>query len=293
MDSVIKSENLYFSYFEGIGDKNSFKNWVLKGINFSINKGEFIVIAGANGSGKSTLLRLIDLLLEPTKGRLYLFGVDTSLIKDPYEIRSRIGFVFQNPKHQIITSSVLDEITFGPENLGLRHSEIKERVEQSVALTGINDLLERRTDELSGGQKQLVAIASVLAMNPEILLFDEPTSMLHPEYHNMIIEIIKNLNKLGKTVLMVTHNSDDFTIGDRCFVIKRGDLIYDSDLKKFFENCKNRNCKEIKNIMGDSGLEVPFSIRVSLSVKEKIKEFPLCINIDELSDNLIELKWIK
>jgi len=289
MEPVVKAENLYFRYSNTksieitSGEKD--RKWILENINFTINKGDFVVIAGKNGSGKSTLLRLIDLLLLPTKGKIYIFDKDLSEIADPYEVRSKIGFVFQNPKHQMITNTVLDEMAFGPENLGLPREIIKRRIEQAVKLTGIDDFLNRRTDELSGGQKQLVAIASVLTIDPEILLFDEPTSMLHPEYHNRIIKIIEQLNAQGKTVILVTHNSKDFLIGteniktrNRLFIISDGNLIYDADPKDLLEN--------YKNIIDKNGLELPAAVRISKQIKDRLSDFPMCISIQELSEKI-------
>ena len=284
MSVIIKAEKVYFTYSPYGRVKDHCEKWVLNDINFSIEEGELIVIGGSNGSGKSTLLRLIDLLFLPTRGHIYLFDEDISLIKDPYKVRSKIGFVFQNPKQQIITNTVLEEIVFGPENLGLKKSEIEKRLDQSIEATGIENLIDRRTDELSGGQKQLVAIASVLAMEPQILLFDEPTSMLHPEYHDRIIGIIKNLHKNGKTIILVSHNSDDFIIGNRCFVMKEGSLIYDSDPKNLFKN--------YKDIVEKSGLESPASVRISRNIKEKIEEFSICTSLEELSENITAFKRI-
>ena len=280
MKNIIRVENLFFSYSNNIDIRNLNEKWVLKNINFSIDEGEFIVISGANGSGKSTLLRLIDLLVLPTKGNIYIFGKNTSTIKNLYELRTKIGFVFQNPKQQMITSTVLDEIVFGPENLGLSRIEIEKRLNYSVEATDIRGLLNRRTDELSGGQRQLVAIASVLAMKPHIVLFDEPTSMLHPEYHDRIIKIIKHLNESGKTVILVTHNADDLLLGDRCFVMIDGNLIYDSTPENLFNN--------FQDIIEKSGLDVPIAVRLSRKVKEIFNEIPICMDLKVLSDNIVK-----
>lgn len=197
----------------------------LKDITLSIRKGEYIGLLGRNGSGKSTLARLFNGLLKPTAGKVYVKGMDTAQGENLTKIRRLVGMVFQNPDNQLITPVVEEEIAFGPENLGLPLAEIKRRIEWALKICSLEDKRYHAPHLLSGGQKQRVALASVLAMMPEYLVLDEPTSMLDPASRRELLNQLRILNKQeGMTVILVSHNPDDLIHADRLIVIDGGSI---------------------------------------------------------------------
>lgn len=196
----------------------------LAGVDLSVHKGERLALLGANGCGKSTLLKVLDGLVFPSAGSYTAFGQqitedaleDEQLVKG---FRSRIGFVFQNSDAQVFSPSVREEIAFGPLQLGLDRDEVHARVHDVLGMLGITDLADRAPFQLSGGQKKKVAIASVLTMNPEVLLFDEPTATLDPRTQLWLTELIEQLAAAGKTIVLATHDLDALDrVADRCVV---------------------------------------------------------------------------
>ena len=193
-------------------------------VSLTVHQGEKVALLGANGCGKSTLLKLLDGLVFPDRGGYTAFDADVT--EDHLEdeqfsrgFRSRIGFVFQNSDTQVFSPTVREEIAFGPLNMGLTRDEATERVNDTLAMLGIVELAERAPYQLSGGQKKRVAIASVLVMNPEVLLFDEPTAALDPRTQQWLIELIVELNAAGKTIVLATHDLDTLDrLADRCVV---------------------------------------------------------------------------
>ena len=197
----------------------------LKDITLSIRKGEYIGLLGMNGSGKSTLARLFNGLLKPTAGKVYVNTLDTANPENLTEIRRLVGMVFQTPDNQLITPVVEEEIAFGPENLGLPLEEIKRRIEWALKVCSLEDKRYHAPHLLSGGQKQRVALASVLAMRPEYLVLDEPTSMLDPLSRGELLKQLRILNKQeGMTIILISHNPDDLIHADRLIVIDRGSI---------------------------------------------------------------------
>jgi cobalt/nickel transport system ATP-binding protein len=196
----------------------------LDGVSFSVHLGEKVALLGANGCGKSTLLKVLDGLVFPDSGDYRAYGVEVT--EDTLEdeqfstaFRSRIGFIFQNSDVQVFSPSVREEIAFGPLQLGLSRERAAARVDDVLALLDIADLADRAPYQLSSGQKKRVAIASVLAMNPEVLLFDEPTATLDPRSQQWLVELIGELSRAGKTIVMATHDLDVLdVVADRCLV---------------------------------------------------------------------------
>jgi cobalt/nickel transport system ATP-binding protein len=196
----------------------------LDGVSLSVRRGERVALLGANGCGKSTLLKVLDGLVFPDNGRYRAFGEDVT--EDHLEdeqfsrgFRSRIGFVFQNSDAQVFSLTVREEIAFGPLNMGLAADAVEQRVADTLELLEIGDLAERAPYQLSGGEKKRVAIASVLVMNPEVLLFDEPTAALDPRTQQWLLELIVELHRVGKTVVVATHDLDALSmLADRCVV---------------------------------------------------------------------------
>ncbi|MBO4429620.1 MAG: energy-coupling factor transporter ATPase [Clostridia bacterium] len=235
---VIKAEDLTFSYEDGETKKE-----VLHGINVEIEKGGFTAIIGRNGSGKSTFAKLCNLILTPTAGSITVFGkkFDSSEPNenDVYDVRRRIGMVFQNPDNQLIATVVEEDVAFGPENLGVEPDEIRRRVDAALDTVGMREFARHSPHQLSGGQKQRIAIAGMLALSPEVIIFDESTAMLDPTGRSDIINTIKKLNKEEKkTVVLITHYMEEATEADRVLVMDGGRIVLDGTPREVFSNTK-------------------------------------------------------
>ena len=222
----------------------------LKNLSFTVEEGEFVCILGSNGSGKSTLAKLLNGLLTPAEGKIFVFGQDTAVDdrESIYDIRSKVGMVFQNPDNQMVASIIEDDIAFGPENLGVPREEIEQRITWALEVTGMTEYRKHTPFKLSGGQKQRIAIASVLAMKPRILVFDESTAMLDPQGRHEVMQVINKLNSEGLTVLHITHHMDEAENADRVFVMEDGRLTFTGTPKALFAD---------KSLVDRSGLELP------------------------------------
>lgn len=249
---AIKFDNVSFSY-----DK---KTKVVDGLSLEIEKGEFVAVVGRNGSGKSTAAKLINGLLMPDSGKVYVNGIDTSVTDDIFAVRSSVGMVFQNPDNQMVATIVEDDVAFGPENLGVRREEIGERIDFALAATGIEKFRDKPSAELSGGQKQRVAIAGVLAVKPQILILDEATSMLDPLGRKEVNEVIKKLNENGMTVVTVTHYMEEAVDADRVIVFDGGRVAFSGTPKEVF-------CREKELV--DCGLCLPRATYIFNRLKER------------------------
>jgi len=196
----------------------------LDGVSLTVARGEKLALLGANGCGKSTLLKMLDGLLFPDSGTYHAFGgavTEDHLEDEQFSrgFRSRIGFIFQNSDAQVFSPTVREEIAFGPLNMGLATDQVEQRVDDTLRMLEIETLADRAPYQLSGGQKKRVAIASVLVMNPEVLLFDEPTAALDPRTQQWLIELIVELNNAGKSIVLATHDLDRLDVlADRCLV---------------------------------------------------------------------------
>ncbi len=220
------------SYSYSLGEGSSLK--ALKNLSFSVEKGEFVALAGMNGSGKSTLAKLLNGLFIPSSGEILIDGLSTSDEKNTFEIRKKAGMVFQNPDNQMVATIIEDDVAFGPENIGVPREEIIERVNEALEAVGMSEYRKRSASKLSGGQKQRIAIAGVLAMRPQILILDESTSMLDPNGRKEIMAIAKNLNEQGITVINITHNMDEAVLADRIIVLRKGRVAIDGTPKEVF-----------------------------------------------------------
>ena len=228
--SQIVFKNVSYSY--SVGDGKSIK--ALKNLSFSIEKGQFVTLAGMNGSGKSTLAKLLNGLFVPTDGEVLIDDISTKDEKNTFEIRRKAGMVFQNPDNQMVATIIEDDVAFGPENIGLPREEIIARVDYALKAVGMEEFRTRTASRLSGGQKQRVAIAGVLAMRPDILILDEATSMLDPKGRREVMTIAKELNEQGITVINITHNMEEAVISDRVIVLRKGRLVIDAPPKDAF-----------------------------------------------------------
>lgn len=217
---MIDIRNLRYNYPDGTP--------ALDSVSLYIGKGEFVVIAGRNGSGKSSLIRHMNALLLPSGGSVYVKGMCTSQKKHHLDIRRAVGMVFQDPDSQFIGMTVEDDIAFGPENLGLRSSEIRALVDRSMETLGISELRLHSPRSLSGGQKQKVAIAGVLAMEPEFIVFDEVTSMLDPISRQDVLDAVMRIHGKGTTVIYVTHRLEEAVDADRLIVMDSGKILADA-----------------------------------------------------------------
>lgn len=219
---VLRLENVSFDYRQIEGEPLH----AVKEVSLSVRKGEFLVLAGANGSGKSTLAKMMNGLILPTRGKVYVYGTDTADKTKTFDIRRRVGMVFQNPDNQMIATIVEDDIAFGPENLGVPREEIIRRVDWALKAVGMEARRKDTPFKMSGGQKQRIAIAGILAIRPDILILDEATSMLDPKGRREVTEVITRLNKEeGITVIHITHHMDEAVGADRIAVMHEGRIV--------------------------------------------------------------------
>lgn len=222
MDTVIDIKQLCFRYLD---EETSQEVPVLQGINMKVKKGEFLAVLGHNGSGKSTLAKHLNAILLPSSGEVNVMGIDTRDGDKLYDIRKRVGMVFQNPDNQMVANIVEEDVAFAPENLGVPREEIRRRVDDALEAVNMSQFKQHAPHMLSGGQKQRIAIAGVLAMEPDILVLDEPTAMLDPSGRKEIIETVKQLNRQkGMTVVLITHYMDEAVQADRVVVIDNGEI---------------------------------------------------------------------
>ena len=248
MNMSIRLENVNYIYGEGSGQEK----WALKNINLTIHDREFIGIVGHTGSGKSTLTQLLNGLEKPSSGTIYYN--DEDIQADGYErrkLRQKVGLVFQYPEHQLFEVSVIKDVEFGPRNLGLSNLDVEKRSFDALKQVGLSDdLLDVAPFALSGGQKRRVAIAGVLAMQPEVLILDEPTAGLDPAGRTEILELLKKLHEENNiTVILVSHSMDDVArYAGRILVMNQGELVLDGEPQKVF-----RYRDELRKI----GLDVP------------------------------------
>ncbi len=246
----IKVEDLIFTYDD---EDNIDKHYVLKNLSLEIEKGSFVCVLGHNGSGKSTFAKLLNMILTPDSGKIYIDGLD---ITDPdmtenelFEIRRKIGMVFQNPDNQLVATIVEEDVAFGPENLGIEPLEIRRRVDKALETVGMSEYATHAPHRLSGGQKQRVAIAGIIAMEPECIIFDESTAMLDPQGRKEVMNTISKLNsEQGITVIHITHNMDEAVKADRVVVINEGEVFLDGTPKEVFSNVSK---------LRQAGLDVP------------------------------------
>ncbi len=218
LENIIEIEDLRFAYAEG--------DEVLHGVSLNVKRGEWLAVLGANGSGKSTLARHINGLLSPAAGRVRVAGREVGDYARVQELRRLVGIVFQNPDNQIVGNSVEEDTAFGPENLGVPRAEMRERIAAALAQVGLAGLEKADPNELSGGQKQRLAIAGALAMQPQVLILDEATSMLDPVGRAEVLALLRDLHAKGLTIIMITHDMSEVMLADRAAVLLAGRLEF-------------------------------------------------------------------
>ena len=258
--SIIKFEKVSYSY---PGDELP----SLCGIDLSIEKGQFVAVLGHNGSGKSTLAKHMNAILVPDEGRVLINGVDTADENRVLDIRRNVGMVFQNPDNQIVANVVEDDVAFAPENLGVAPEEIRRRVDAALKQVGMYELREHAPHLLSGGQKQRVAIAGVIAMEPEIIVLDEPTAMLDPMGREEVISTVTKLcREKGMTVVLITHHMDECVNADRLVVMSNGNIVADGAPAQVFSQVE---------LMESEGLDVPDTTRLLYELRKEGMELSL------------------
>jgi energy-coupling factor transport system ATP-binding protein len=247
---LVRIENLFFSYNYSDSHHNpeSKTEYVLKNINLEITEGTFTAVLGHNGSGKSTLAKLMNMILSPTEGKIFISNQDVSEA-DVYETRKNVGMVFQNPDNQLVASIVEEDVAFGPENIGVEPAEIRKRVDEALEIVGMSNYKLSAPHKLSGGQKQRIAIAGVIAMSPDLIILDESTAMLDPAGRREVLATIKKLNRERKmTVILITHYMNEAALADRVIVLNEGALYLDGTPKQVFSQFEK---------LKEAGLDVP------------------------------------
>lgn len=281
MSKVLELKNLSYVY----GTGTPFEKIAVNNVSLSIEKGEFIGIMGHTGSGKSTLVQMLNGLMKPTSGQVLLDGEDIwANPKDIRKIRFKVGMVFQYPEYQLFEETVAKDIAFGPTNMGKSGAELEKAVNDAARFTGLKDeLLEKSPFDLSGGEKRRAAIAGVIAMNPEVLVLDEPTAGLDPMGRDVLLSQIMQYHKERKnTVILVSHSMEDIArVADKIIVMNKSNLVMFDKTKEVFS--KGRELEEI-------GLRVPQITKIMLELREKGFNVPEGIlTVDEAMDCISSL----
>ena len=272
--SIIKFENVHYTY---PGDQME----SLCGVSLEIQEGSFVAVLGHNGSGKSTLAKHMNAILTPTEGKVTVCGIDSADEERLIQLRRNVGMVFQNPDNQIVANVVEDDVAFAPENLGVEPKEIRRRVDEALKLVGMYDKRQHAPHLLSGGQKQRVAIAGVIAMEPKIIVLDEPTAMLDPIGREEVISTITRLcREKGMTVVLITHHMDECVGADRLIVMSNGSVVADVLPAEVFADI---------GLMEREGLAVPETTRLLYDLKQRGMDLPLtALDVDACAKEIVE-----
>ncbi len=272
MSSIISIRDIHFTY---PGDEHE----SLCGVSLEIEKGSFVAVLGHNGSGKSTLAKHLNAILLPTQGEVLINGISTADENRLLDIRSTVGMVFQNPDNQIVANVVEDDVAFAPENLGVEPSEIRRRVDNALRQVDMYEFRMHAPHLLSGGQKQRVAIAGVIAMEPEVIVLDEPTAMLDPRGRREVIDTVTKLcREKGITVVLITHHMEECIGADRVIVMSNGNIIADNTPEKVFSQVE---------LMQGEGLTVPATTQLMYELNKNGWHLPLeVLGIEECAKEI-------
>ena len=275
---MIKAENVKFDYIRrDENDEVVSIETAIDDVSFQVKPGDFVAILGHNGSGKSTLAKHINALLIPEEGTIFVDGIDTSEEEMKWEIRQRVGMVFQNPDNQIVQNIVEDDVGFGPENLGVPTRKIWSRVEEALSKVGM--LKERKSspNKLSGGQKQRVAIAGILAMKPKCIVLDEATAMLDPVGRKEVLQAVRELNeKENITILWITHHMEEVIHADQVMVMDQGKIVLCGTPRQIFSRVE---------LLKKLHLDVPLVTLLAYELRKKGLPIPEDIlTVDEMVD---------
>ena len=270
---MIRFENVHYRYPDSDHDS-------LCGVDLTIEEGSFVAVLGHNGSGKSTLAKHMNAILLPTEGRVLVDGMDTSDEANLLPVRRTVGMVFQNPDNQIVANVVEEDVAFAPENLGVPPAEIRERVDNALKTVGMYEHRQHAPHLLSGGQKQRVAIAGVLAMQPRIIVLDEPTAMLDPQGRREVVATVTRLcREKGMTVVLITHHMEECIGADRLIVMSYGKIAADGTPGEVFSQVE---------LMEQAGLDVPETTRICWDLNKAGFSLPLdSLDVETCAENLI------
>ncbi len=274
---MIKVNNLYHYYSQGKENETL----ALDGINLQINEGEFLVVLGHNGCGKSTLAKHLNSLLLPGKGEVLIDGLDSKDESHLWDIRKKVGMVFQNPDNQLVATTVEEDIAFGMENLGIPQELMIERINEVLEKVNMIDYKNKPPHLLSGGQKQRIAIAGIIAMRPVYLVLDEPTAMLDPEGRREVIDTILQLNKKeGLTIVLITHFMEEAVLADRLVVMKQGKVVISGNPKEVFSKV---------DLLKNLRLDIPQVTEIAYELNKIDKSFPSDIlTVEEMVERLCQ-----
>jgi cobalt import ATP-binding protein cbiO 1 len=278
MSSFIDVKNLIYEYKNIDSVRRAVNN-----LNIQIQKGQFIVVLGHNGSGKSTFAKHLNAIFIPTSGTVIIDGLDTKDDNKIFEIRQKCGMVFQNPDNQIVATVVEDDVAFGPENMGIPSQEIRKRVDDALAVVRMSEFATKAPHLLSGGQKQKVAIAGIIAMKPDCIILDESTSMLDPRGRKEVMSTVKKLNKEENiTLIHITHFMEEAVDADYIYVMEEGEIVLEGTPKEVFVNVE-----QLQNL----GLDVPpMTLLCSELRKHDIQISQDILTVGEMIDSLCQLK---
>ncbi len=283
MDELIRCEHLSFSY-EGEDVRHA--QPALHDVNLSIRRGEYVAVLGHNGSGKSTLAKLLNLILTPGAGKILIDGKDVTspdfTEDDLFEVRRRVGMVFQNPDNQLVATVVEEDVAFGPENLGVPREELRTRVADALAAVGMTEYASHATHKLSGGQKQRVAVAGIIAMMPDCIIFDEATAMLDPLGRQEVMATIESLNReRGITIIHITHYMEEAARAGRVVVISDGEVKMDGTPREIFTHVDE---------LREMGLEVPQATELLYELRQAGYDLPeVALTHEECVESLMKL----
>ena len=262
MGDFISADGVVFGYPKENGDLNI----VLRGVTLHIREGEFVAVLGHNGSGKSTIAKHMNAILVPNEGQVTVDGIPTTQEERLYDIRQRVGMVFQNPDNQIVATVVEEDVAFGPENVGVEPAEIRRRVDGALADVGMSEYKLHAPHQLSGGQKQRVAIAGIIAMRPRCIVLDEPTAMLDPKGRREVMSTIQRLNREhGITVVLITHYMEEAAQAQRVVVMNDGKILWDATPREVFSHVQ-----ELKEV----GLDVPQATELCWRLRQAGLDLP-------------------
>ena len=270
MENIIEISGLHFSYPAEEGKEPA---EVLKGIDLTIKKGEFVAVLGHNGSGKSTLAKHLNAILIPTEGKVTVGGIDTADEARIFELRQKAGMVFQNPDNQIVSSVVEEDVAFALENLGVPYDEMRKRVDDALKAVNMYEYRLHSPSQLSGGQKQRIAIAGIIAMQPDCIILDEPTAMLAPQGRKEVMATIKKMNReQGITIVLITHYMDEAAQCGRIVVMDKGNVVLDDTPRAVFSHVE-----QVKEI----GLDVPQVTELAWELRKAGCDIPQDIITEE------------
>ena len=276
---IIRVSDVYYDY----ENPDDTVDTAVNGVSLSVKKGEWLSVIGHNGSGKSTLAKLLNGLFLPREGTVTVEGIDTTDEERIWELRQKVGMIFQNPDNQMVATVVEEDVAFGLENVGIAPEEIRARVDEALAAVNMSQFAGAAPHMLSGGQKQRVAIAGVLAMKPDVILMDEPTAMLDPSGRREVMETVQRLHREeGMTVVLITHFMEEALRGDRVIVMEKGKTVMEGSPREVFTKVET-----LKGI----GLDVPPMTELAHRLKKHGVELDESLmTVEEMVEELCRLK---